>query len=485
MANSQGWWMIWPDNVALSVLVWFVIAMPFLYAARRPVHQLLRSLSHAASGPLRLGSHWLLATAKEMQERNKAVLLAHGQEETGQRIEREFERVAALVTRDLQGYPALQRKLLDEITRIEEDYKKTGEVPPPPPEWVAAVEAMAKVKSGGSNEMVQNVLQEIDRSVNRIHDKAIAEYRRAFESRHRILAGFMPFWRSLDRTMQQVDKKLTGLEASAEQVDAQMQKYEQIAKKTDKAEQTLTHSAFTQFAIAAFVMAVAVGGAFINFKLIALPMSEMVGAGDYIAGALRTSEVAALVIIFVEAAMGLFLMESLRITHLFPRIANLQDYMRRRMMWIALVLLVTLAGIEAALALMRDMLIADKQALVQSLATVQQAAPADPLLARIPTAGQMLLGFILPFALAFVAIPLESFIHSSRTVGGSVLVAFVRSLALALRLVGNFARHLCRVIATLYDVVIVLPLLVERWVNALRAGAAAAGLDAGRRTAKS
>lgn len=476
-------WMIWPDNAALSVLIWFVIAMPFLYAARTPVHALLRSASHALSGPLRLGSRWLLAAAKEMQERNKVVLLAHGQEETGQRIEREFERVAALVTRDLRGYPALQRKLLDEITRIEEDYKKTGEVPPPPPEWITAVEAMAKVKSSGS-EMVQNVLEEINRSVNTIHDKALADYRRAYESRHKILAGFMPFWRSLDRTMQQVDKKLTGLETSAAQVDAQMQKYEQIVKKTDKAEQTLTHSAFTQFAIALFVMAVAVGGAFINFKLIALPMSEMVGAGDYIAGALRTSEVAALVIIFVEAAMGLFLMEALRITHLFPRIANLQDFMRRRMMWIALILLVTLAGIEAALALMRDMLIADKQALVQSLATAQQAAPTDPLLARIPTAGQMLLGFILPFALAFVAIPLESLIHSSRTVGGAALVAIVRTLALSLRLIGNVARQLCGVLVTLYDVVIVLPLLVERWVNALRSGTGESGLEGGRRTAK-
>ena len=130
-------------------------------------------------------------------------------------------------------------------------------------------------------------------------------------------------------------------------------------------------SAFTQFAISLLVMVVAAGGAFINFKLIALPMSEMVGAGDYITSSLRTSEVAALVIIFVEASMGLFLMEALRITHLFPRIANLNDRMRRRMMWIALTLLVTLAGVEAALALMRDMLIADKQALLQSLATVQ------------------------------------------------------------------------------------------------------------------
>jgi hypothetical protein len=468
--TSNQFWMIWPENAMASALILFVIAMPFLYAARRLVHELFRSIGHTLGGPLRIGARWLFAAARDMKERNKTVLLAHGREEVGQQIEREFERVGALVTRDLEGYPALQRKLLDEITRVEEDYKKCGEVPPSPPEWVAAVEAMAKVKSGGSSEMVQSVLQEIDRSVNRIHDKALSEYRRAFESRHKILNGFMPFWRSLDKTLGQVDKKLTGLQDTSGKIDALMDKYEQINKKTDKAEHALTVSAFTQFAVSALVLLIAAGGALINFKLIALPMSEMVGAGDYLTGSLRTSEVAALVIIFVEATMGLFLMESLRITHLFPRIANLSDPMRRRMLWIALTLLVTLAGIEAALALMRDMLIADKQALLQSLAATQQAVPADPLLSRIPTAGQMLLGFILPFALAFVAVPLESFVYSTRTVGGAALVMVVRIAGFVLRVLGNLVRSLCRVLTTLYDVLIVLPLLAERLVLAARAG---------------
>ena len=197
-------------------------------------------------------------------------------------------------------------------------------------------------------------------------------------------------------------------------------------------------------------------------------MSEMVGAGDYLTATLRTSEVAALVIIFVEATMGLFLMETLRITHLFPKIHSLPDQMRTRMLWIAFVLLVTLAGIEAALALMRDMLIADKQALLQSLAA-SQAAVADGWLTRIPTIGQMLLGFILPFALAFVAIPLESFIASARTVGGAALVVLTRALAVFLRLLGNFVRQVARVLVTLYDIVIVLPLLVERLVQGGRA----------------
>ncbi len=464
---SNQFWMIWPGNAVASALILFAIAMPFLYAARRLVHDLLHSVGRMAGGPLRLGARWLFATARDMKERNKAVLLAHGREEVGQHIEREFERISALVTRDLEGYPALQRKLLEEITRVEEDYKKCGEVPPPPPEWVEAVTAIAKVKSD-SNEMVQRILEEIKRSVHAIHDKALADYRRAYESRHKILNGFMPFWRSLDKTFGQVDQKLTGLHQTSSKIDAQMEKYEQINKKTDKAEHALTVSAFTQFAISTMVLLIAVGGALVNFKLIALPFSEMVGAGDYLTSNLRMSDVAALVIIFLEATMGLFVMETLRITHLFPLIANMNDRMRRRMLWVAVVFLFVFAGIEAALALMRDMLSADRQALVQSLATVQRAAPADPLLRMIPTTAQMLLGFFLPFALAFVAVPLESFVYSLRTVGGAFVVMLIRATAFVLRVLGNLIRQLCRVLIGVYDITIVLPLLIERLVKAAR-----------------
>ena len=459
-------WMLWPDNVAASVLVLALLAMGFMYAARRPTHELLRSLGHMLGGPLRVASRWLSAAAIEINNRNKAVLLAHGRQEVGQRIEREFERLGAIVTRDLQGYPTLQRKLLDEITKIEEDYKKCGEVPPSPPDWTEAVAAIANVKSTG-NELVLRVLEEIKRSVSSIHDKAIGEYRKAYETRHKILEGFMPFWRSVDKNLAQVEKNLAGLQSSVKSVDGHMAKYEQINAGTDKAQHALTVSAFTQFAIALFVMAIAAGGAFINFKLIALPMSEMVGAGDYITSSLRTSEVAALVIIFVEASMGLFLLEAMRVTHLFPRIASLNEVLRRRMLWIAFTLLVTLAGVEAALALMRDMLIADKQALLQSLSTVQAIAT-DGWVGRIPTAGQMLLGFILPFALAFIAIPLESLIHSARTVGGVLLTALVRTLALVLRVTGQAVRQASRVLIRLYDVAIVVPLLAERIVKGSR-----------------
>jgi hypothetical protein len=77
----------------------------------------------------------------------------------------------------------------------------------------------------------------------------------------------------------------------------------------------------------------------------------------------------------------------------------------------------------------------------------------------------MLLGFILPFALAFIAIPLESLIHSTRTVGGVLIAALVASTGFVLRVLANVARRMARVLITLYDVVIVLPLAVEHLVK--------------------
>ena len=72
----------------------------------------------------------------------------------------------------------------------------------------------------------------------------------------------------------------------------------------------------------------------------------------------------------------------------------------------------------------------------------------------IPTVGQSIMGFILPFAFAFVAIPLESFISSSRTVLGMILAGLLRLTAFLLRLLGNVIFYIGRFIVNIYDLII-------------------------------
>ena len=463
--NNLNSWLFWPDQVALSVLTLFFLVTIFLYAARMPAHNVIKSLCSLAAHALRFTSRWLLLTAESLRQRNKTVLLSQGQLEVSSQIEREFERVTDMVRKELGEYPALQRKVMDEITRIEDDYQKSGEVPPPTPEWVDALSTIAKLQTGG--EIAKNMLEELQKSVQKIHDKTISEYRKTYQSRHKILKSLMPIWRSVDKTVKNLDVNMINLSSNAKSIDVNMARYEEMRSKTDKSEHTLAISAFVQLGISSLVMLIAVGGAFINFKLIALPMSEMVGASDYLTNNLRTSDVAALVIVLMEASMGIFLLESLRITHLFPTIGNMNDQLRKRVMWAALILLVILASIESSLALMRDMLIADKAAMLHDLATVVPVA-SDSLLTRIPMVGQMVMGFVLPFVLAFIAIPLEVMVYSLRTAGGVLMVTLMRAISFSLRFTAMILHRLASILINIYDITIVLPLLIERWVIGLR-----------------
>jgi hypothetical protein len=214
---------------------------------------------------------------------------------------------------------------------------------------------------------------------------------------------------------------------------------------------------------------VAIGGAAINFSLIARPMAEMVGGTSFIGG-YRTADIAALVIIMVEISMGLFLMESLRITRLFPVIGALPDKMRVRMIWITFAILLLLASIEAGLAYMREVLLQDELATGSLLRGEQGGALQNEYL-WITTAAQMGMGFILPFALVFVAIPLETFVHSLRTVLGLVGIGILRAFALVMRVLSNGFRHLGTLAERLYD----LPLFVPLWLESRLTAAARAG----------
>ena len=227
----------------------------------------------------------------------------------------------------------------------------------------------------------------------------------------------------------------------------------------------LSASSMSHFISSALVLFIALMGGFINFHLIALPMSEMVGATSYV-GPIKTSDIAALVIITTEIAMGLFLMESLRITRLFPVIGRMDDVLRTRMLWISFGILLTLACVESSLAYMRDLLAADREALLLSL-TGATGTPAR--MRWIPSIGQMVMGFMLPFALAFAAIPLESFIQSSRVVFGNLLAGTLRAAAGLLELLGSLSENLSPMLTHTYDLLIVIPLRLEGLIAGPRA----------------
>ena len=465
-SNLKGW-MFFPNQPAVSWLILVVLLMAGLYMMRSSIHYVITQLMTMIYSMFRVASRSLGQGALKLKARNRDVLLQLGKEEVEGKIEREFFRVNAMVERDLGKYPALQRLMSDQISHIDEDYKKSGQVMPPPPEWVEAVESVAKLKvNHQSNPLTANILSSIHDASEKHQKQVVNEFRQSVSQRHRLLQGMRPYWRRLSNTIEETGKTVRRLIDRSTEIDKHMDKYEEILSGSVTAERSLKSSAAIYFSYSLLAVMVAIGGVIINFNLIALPMSEMVGATAKI-GTYKVSEFAALVIILVEIFLGIFMMEALRFTHMFPVIGALDDKLRVRMAWISFSFLLTLACVEAALAFMRDHIAADLSALRNSLTAggVQQVVEVAGINKWIPMLGQMVLGFILPFALSLVAIPLESLGHSARVVLGEMIVLVFQGAAMILRTLGIGFRHAGQWLTHVYDIFIFLPLWIERMVK--------------------
>ncbi len=443
----------WP---ALSAAILLLLLIAALYFARGTAHQLLLAAAGALSKGLRVASHAVIRGQERLAARNREVLLAAGREAKERIVEREFARVADTVRKDLAGYPDMHRRLSEAIQRIEEDQEEAAEVPPEAPGWAQAVKVVANLDARNAG---AEILSDIHKSMVKAHSEAMDDYRKASAQRHALLRRMMPDWRLIREALGHVNKSVESVIGRSQTIDRHMEEYEAIVRGEDRALSVLSSSSIVYFFISALVLAVATAGTAVNFTLIARPMAEMVGGTNFI-GAYRTADIAALVIIMVEISMGLFLMESLRITRLFPVIGALSDKIRVRMVIITFLILLLMASIEAGLAYMREVLLLDEMATNALLRGDASASLVNTHL-WITTAAQMGMGFVLPFALVFVAIPLETFVHSLRTVVGLIGIAVLQSLALILRLLGNGCRHFGALACRVYD----LPLFVPLWIE--------------------
>ena len=446
----------WP---VLSAILWIILIVAALYLIRGTAHKTIHATAQALHRSFRVASKAVSRSQQNLAARNRDVLLAAGRETKERIIEREFDRINETVRKDLANYSSLHRSLSESIDRIEKDHQEAVDVPPDPPGWVKAVEAVAEMDAKDGRAHIGSILSDIHKSLIKAHKEAMSAYHKASAKRHQLLRRMQPDWRQILQKLGAVGKNVDSLLSRSVTIDRHMQEYEDIVHGRDAAVSVLSSSSLVNFFVSAFVLCIAIGGATINFSLIARPMAEMVG-GTSLIGNFRTADIAALVIILVEISMGLFLMESLRITRLFPVIGALPDKTRVRMIWITFTILFLLANVEAGLAYMREVLLHDELA-TSALLRGDVGATATGEYMWITTAAQMGMGFILPFALVFVAIPLETFVHSARTVVGLIAISTLSVLSLMLRLLGNVSLYLGVLLKQVYD----LPLFVPLWLE--------------------
>ena len=423
---------IWPSVPILSVLAIAVLSMAFMFLAREPLHKALHSLSDGISGGLQKLSEQAGHLSATIKERDRKILLESGVAIAARKLNDEFARVETSYARHLMDYPGLQRRLDDQISKIEADYSECGQVTPVAPGWNDAVATIAKVQGSSGDRVVEKVLTEIHKSAVDGEKRALAELRNTTSQRHKILSGLVPVWKNVGKMLEEMSDRVQHVLETTERIDQYMTEFQKTSRGDQESIDTLVARANKLFIFSVIIITIAGFGAFVNFQLIALPVSELVPASSRVFG-IPVSDFSAMIIICLEVVCGIFLMESLGITNIIPQIGNMTRGKRRLIMYVSLIFLFLFACAESSLGILREVLAETRTAVTQTLAGGNANVGSGT--SEFTTIGQATLGFLLPWVIAMVAMPLEVLIESSQHIGSRVV-------ALLVMLFGQFARLL-------------------------------------------
>ena len=461
---------LFADMPGLSIAVWVVSSMIFLFFAREPMHKMIQAMSDATAGGLRKMASWIKTSVEAMREKDRKVLLESGVAKIQGEILQEFHKIDTANTKSISGYPELQLKLDENIAKIEGDYKDCGQVVPEAPGWSEVVETIARAQGSTGDRIIEKMLGEIHKSAVAGEKKAISELRDVAGKRHKILGGMAPVWKRIEKLGKEINSKVEKVIENSRNIDRYMDQYEKISTGGQESIDMLSSKVTKLFIISLIVILVGMVGAFINFNLIALPMSELVPAGVRVAG-MAVSEISALVIVALELVLGIFLFEAIGVTHTFPQIANMTSGKRRIILYGSLFGLLFLASVEASLAILREHLAEAKTALDRSLAGESSATIADQIDSNITVIGQALLGFVLPWILAVIAIPLEMFIEASQHAIAKLYTFIITLVCHIANMLAFLIEGFFKILMHIFDIYIIVPVLISNMFRGKSASA--------------
>jgi hypothetical protein len=453
----------WPAHPALSILALWLVSAVLLWAAREPLIDLLKRLGGGIDEGLTAAARWCATSAEQLRERSRQALLAAGSLDLQRKLDREFHRIDRDFAQQLGQYAKVHRRMDDLLRDLDADYKQCGDSPPEVPGWSAAASAIAQIPAT-TDPNVHKVLDGIRKSSQEGEKKALAAYREATSKRHGLLGRMAGTWQEVRGLMARMQDAISRALECTGRIDGYMEEYLAIRDEREEAARALSYSAVKLFVISIVVLGVALGGAFVNFQLISLPMSELVPAGARIGG-IPVPTISALVIVLMEAAVGIFVMDMLGVTELFPKLAGIPTSRRRLILGLGIAALLFLASVESSLAVLREQIAAADVALKLALSGEGSRIVATASSSKIPVVGQAVLGFVLPWVLALVAVPLEMLLDSGRHVLASIGVLLLHVLGSLSRIAGRALQHVTNVLVSLVDVYVAVPVRIERWAR--------------------
>lgn len=436
-------WRVWAIIVAVIIL---------MFLARPYMHKFLRSIFMGGAQFLDKLALWFASAGERAYERYCETAAAHMAEEHEVKMRNHQTRITRRVERHDTEIIGIVDKLEMSSQAIDGNVEALREVNLPKTTVEAVHAALADATDNRGGNKVSKTVGEVKRAVS----LQVQTIRPLLTS---IKANLKPMELSL-AALRETSNEFGRL---ADQVNKDMERFEAIVISDNRVDVAQKQSIVIPWVLALLVMVVALSGVFLNFFLIERPMAEIVGDGVRVGG-LSLPAAAALVVIFLEAVAGIVLMDAAGLTRLTV-IQNTAGRVRKILLFSAIGFLAAFSAFEALLAIQRDVIIS-AEACVEAFAAGLECEEAKDGLSLTMLA-QVLLAVLIPWLLAIAAIPLETlvqnFIFILRIVLHQVLMllsALSKTLSMALKAFGVF-------LLRLYDLLIFLPLAIERMVRAI------------------
>jgi len=428
----------WPDRPALSLFVLWAISVVALWAARDAMFELIERLGKNLEELFEAAARACKAAAEALAERARTALLAAGGLELQTKLEQEFHRIEDGFSERLGQYSGLHRRLDDLLQALEQDYQQSGSSPPEVPGWPAAMESIARIPNADDTN-VNIILEGVRKSLDEAQRKALHLYRADTAERHGILDRMRSLWKEVTVVQERMSESLARALETASRVNVYIEEYSRVRNDDRAAARALSYSASKTFAVALFVVGVLAACSLVSFHLVALPLGELMPTASLLGASL--ANLAAVLLVLVQVALGVFVMDGLGLTELLPRLAALPGPRRRLLLQAAVASLFVLAVIEGALAGAHE---------GHGIA-------------------EQLLGFVLPFVVALAAVPLDTLLDSGRHACVALAAWLVSGAGSLAYLVARTARAIANVLPSVYDVYVSVPLRIERWLARPRA----------------
>ncbi|MFB4205001.1 hypothetical protein ACEZHJ_14440 [Arhodomonas sp. KWT2] len=456
------------DNPWLSALFWVVVAVAVLYLARRPARRCIRVGGTGLARGLQRAHAQLSAVRRRLGRTYRRLLVAYVREGARVRTERELAHLEHTIQRDLSGFPHLQQVLTGQLRDLEADYRQTEETPPRPPEWVRAVDSVVSLERP-DDPSVARVLDDMHATLERACHNTLQSYRSASHRRHRVIRRMVPIWRRMSRTLETIRGGVERVEGRAAALDRRISVFERLSQRESDPVRRAAGQALVRWIGALLALAVTATAAVTLHALLVRPLNEIGAATGTGPAGIPFSAWLSATFISVTALAGFVLAETTRVTRMVPALGNARTAIRTGFGVLAGTVLALFAVMAGALALTRDYLFA-LDAAGDALFAGGTASIAPPVFMWTPALVEAGLAFTLSLVVALIPIPLENTLRQGLVAITAAAVALLRVLDAVVRLATATCVFLTRLVLALYDLIVFLPLFVERAVRRRRTG---------------